>query len=230
MLPPKEQMEQMKRNQERFQEPPVQNPAAQFPDFGPPQFDDEEEMSARDNRPFASDDDLASYPSYEDEPQQPAFEEPNHAEPEADGDSGYGFAPPPEWEGVQDYPTPPSMRERGGSFLRDDAIFEGGPGRSEVASWKKQFELDGHSVNLTEHMGEVFIWRTLNRQEYREIMALPNTDPLQREEIICEVCTLWPYEYNFSDMANRRAGTPAVLAEQVMKESGFKQPTPPVRL
>jgi hypothetical protein len=61
-------------------------------------------------------------------------------------------------------------------------------------------------------------------------MALPNTDPLQREEIICEICTLFPYEYNFASMAVRKAGTPAVLADQVMHESGFKQPTPPIRL
>lgn len=233
MLPPKEQMEQLKKEQQqRFQEPAAApNPNAQFPSFGPPQFE-EEEMSARDNQgSFYQDQDLEDYPDFEQEEQgyqAPQFEETE--EDYEDESPGFGFTPPPMFEPQGEYPTPPSMRQKGAGFLRDEAIFEGGPTRSEIASWKKQFEQDGHSINLTEHMEEVFIWRTLNRTEYREIMALPNTDPLQREEIICEICTLFPYEYNFSDMAARRAGTPAVLAEQIMQESGFKKPSPPVRL
>lgn len=222
MLPPKEQMEQMKRDQEQRFQDPQPNPNAKFPGFGPPQFE-EEEMSAQD---FAREEDLADYPSFEDDDEEygaPQFES-------AEEEPAYGFTPPPPFQPEMDYPTPPTMREKGAAFLRDDALFPGGPTRAEIASWKKQFEQDGHSINLSELGDETFIWRTLNRVEYREIMALPNTDPLQREEIICEICTLFPYDYNFAGMAARKAGTPAVIAEQIMQESGFKKPAPPIRL
>lgn len=215
MLPPKDKMQQLKQEQEeRFKEP---EPTQVVDGFGPPAFDDN----------YDEDELQDAYRGFEEdkkEEYEPELERP------IDDEDEYGFEPPPRWGGAEDYPEPPSFRQEGASFLKDDAIFEGGPSRTEVASWKKQFEQDGHYINLTEHADEVFIWRTLNRVEYREIMALPNTDPLQREEIICEICVLFPYEYNFTSMASRKAGVPAVLAEQIMQESGFKQPSPPIRL
>lgn len=229
MIPPKEHMDQLKAQQKtRFQG--EDEPAQQFPlgDFGPPQFGDEEEEPQFADRDQIKD----TYAQFNQELEQPYpdDEEPEEREQEEPEESGYGFTPPPSWMGAKDYPEPESLRQQGGSFLRDDAIFEGGPSQSEVNSWKKQFEQDGHQVMLSEIGDEVFIWRTLNRVEYREIMALPNTDPLQREEIICEVCVLFPYMYRFDTMANRKAGAPAVLAEQIMKASAFVQPTPPIRL
>lgn len=221
MLPPKEQMEQLKREQQgRFQDEGMPQPA--FPGFGPPDFGDESEQG------FAREEDLEDYPTWHSEQTEP--EDEDYLTVDAGEEAPYGFTEPPSYAPTGDYPTPPSMRQKGNSFLREEAIFEGGPSQSEVSSWKKQFEVDNHTVNLSEHAGEVFIWRTLNRVEYREIMALPNTDPLQREEIICEICVLFPYEYNFTNMAANKAGIPAVLAQQIMKESGFDQPSPPVRL
>lgn len=214
-------------------EPPAQRGRMAF---GPPDFGDEEEQ----------------------EPQQRQFHDPNQTRqawgdfgpPDLDGDGddedfdqqdfepeleeeydGPGFNPPQPWQGVQEYPTPPSFRQRGGAMIKDEPLFPGGPMRSEINAWKKQFETEGHSIHMSEpDEDNIFIWRTLSRTEYREIMALPNTDPLQREEIICEVCVLYPIGYNFATMANRKAGVPAVIAEQIMHESGFKRPTPPTRL
>lgn len=147
-----------------------------------------------------------------------------------DEEEEYLFTPPPQWMGASEPPTPPSLRSPNNSFMKDEQIFPGGPYQSEIASWKKQFEVDGHTVNMSPIAGEHFIWRTLNRMEYREIMSLPNLDPLQREEVICEVCVLWPYGYNFKEMSSRKAGIPAQLAEQIMAESGFARVSPPIRL
>ncbi len=132
--------------------------------------------------------------------------------------------------GVGEYEAPISMRSHGGSFLKEAELFPGGPLMSEIHAWKKEFEQDGHSVNMTEHVGQPFVWRTLSRLEYREVMVLPNTDPLQREEIFCEICVLWPYEYKFTKMAGGKAGIPALLSEAILKESGFEKPLPPIRL
>ena len=203
MLPPKEQMEQMRKQQnERFVNPETGDVTAVF---GPPDFgnEDEDELEQEISEPTPT--------------QRYDVEEEEYTSP---------------WRGVQEesYVETASLRQDNNSFIDEDVIFPNGPLRTEVSSWKKQFEIDGHTVNLTEIGTEVFIWRTLNRVEYREIMAIPNTDPLQREEIICEVCVLFPYEYNFKSMSERKAGIPAILAEQIMKESGFVKIAPPVRL
>lgn len=219
MLPPKDQMEQMKREQEdRFKDPTTESRAVAF---GPPSFDNND-SNVHDNDELED-----TYSKFNDAPLEPEYEDDEdvNTEPES-----FGFTPPPEYRGASSAPRTESLRQEGGSFLREDEIFPGGPSRSELMSWKKQFEIDGHTINLSEIGEDIFIWRTLNRVEYREVMALPNTDPLQREEILAEVCTLFPYDYNFTTMANRKAGVPAILSEQIMKESGFQKVAPPVRL
>lgn len=202
MLPPKEQMEQLRQQQgQRFVNPESGEVTAMFE---PPDFDDELEQEMIE-------------PEQRYDVREESYEEEQYTSP---------------WRGVQDTSQSEinSIKQEGNAFIDEDVIFPNGPLRTEVASWKKQFEVDGHTVNLTEIGTEVFIWRTLNRVEYREIMAIPNTDPLQREEIICEVCVLFPYEYNFKAMSESKAGIPAILAEQIMKESGFVKIAPPVRL
>lgn len=126
-----------------------------------------------------------------------------------------------------------------GQPKQDRPLFEGGPLMSQVQSWKKQFgavDSEGNVIQegeiyLTQIGEDRFVWRPLNRYEYKEILALPNTDPLQREEIICQTCVLWPEGYNYEMMARGKAGIPALLAEQIMEASGFvNQLTPPTRL
>jgi len=112
---------------------------------------------------------------------------------------------------------------------QDAPIFPGGPLASQISSWKKQFAtttLDGEIIKEGEiYVSRIgndhYIWRPLTRYEYKQIVALPNTDPLQREEIICETCVLWPENYNYESMARDKAGVPALLAIQIMEASGF---------
>ncbi|WP_422661746.1 hypothetical protein ACK8P5_25670 (plasmid) [Paenibacillus sp. EC2-1] len=160
------------------------------------------------------------------------FEEEDFQLEEEYSEDGLGFQPPAPWRGANanEYPVPPSLRPSDGGFIEDRPIFPGGPLESEKNSWKKQFEGDGHEVFSSPAGGDMFVWRTMSRVEYRSLMALPNTDPLQREEIICEICVLFPYDYNFSTMSARKAGVPSVLAEAIMKESAFDKPANPVRL
>ena len=99
------------------------------------------------------------------------------------------------------------------------AIYPGGPSKAMVDSWKKQWE--GYGVFITEVMGKKFIFRTLNRVEYKQIVALQNIDALQREEIICETVTLWPMNYTWDIMATGDAGIPSTFAEIIMSKSGF---------
>lgn len=101
----------------------------------------------------------------------------------------------------------------------DEAIFPGGPTKTQIDSWKKQW--DGYDIYAVEIMEQFFVFRTLNRFEYKQLVALQNIDPLQREEIICETVTLWPRKYKWDTMATEKAGIPSSFAQIIMDKSGF---------
>lgn len=110
----------------------------------------------------------------------------------------------------------------------DERLWPGGPRKSEVESWKKQYT----DIYIADDIdpAEVFVYRTINRYEYKAIVATPNTDPLMREEMICEQCVLFPYEYSYSSMSNGNAGNVSTLAEQILTMSGFVKNSIPRRL
>ena len=108
----------------------------------------------------------------------------------------------------------------------DQPIYPGGPPESVVASWKKQFG----DVYLTDVSDQGFIWRTLSRIEYKQIVSIPNTDPLIREEMICETCVLWPMDYDAIGMGGDKAGIPSMLSEQIMEKSAFTRMILPQKL
>lgn len=101
----------------------------------------------------------------------------------------------------------------------DSFLFEGGPTKTMVDSFKKQWE--GYPVMVVNIAERFFVFRTLNRFEYKQIVALQNVDPLQREEIICEQVTLWPQSYNWKGMAADLAGIPSTYSQVIMEKSGF---------
>lgn len=101
----------------------------------------------------------------------------------------------------------------------DTPIFEGGPGVSQIDLWKKKFSKE--SVFHTQILDRHFVFRTLNRFEYKQIVSVENVDALYREEMICRTCVLWPYNYDFKQMAVEDSGYPSTLAEIIMENSGF---------
>ena len=101
----------------------------------------------------------------------------------------------------------------------DDVLFPGGPTKSDIQLWKKEWE--GYDIYVTEILNETFVFRTLNRFEYKQIVAIENIDALYREEIICTTCVLWPRNYDFKVMAGEDGGYPSTLAQIIMENSGF---------
>ena len=97
-------------------------------------------------------------------------------------------------------------------------IFPGGPTDAQVAIWKRSF--DGCLVFATEISGELFVARSITRLEYKKLLSL-NVDQLQREEIICSTCCLYPYAIDWKDINRLRGGIPSTLATIVMEHSGF---------
>lgn len=103
----------------------------------------------------------------------------------------------------------------------DQPIFDGGPTQSQVDLWKKEWE--GYDIFVVEIAGEFFVARTLNRFEYKQLVALSQTNALSREEVICNTCVLWPTQYGFKEMAIAKGGVPSSLAQIIMENSGFTQ-------
>lgn len=125
-------------------------------------------------------------------------------------------------EDIVDYDiqySPDSFEEEYYIDSDDTPIFEDGPGVSQVELWKKQFTKE--KIFHTQILDKHFVFRTLNRFEYKQIVAIENIDALHREEIICSNCVLWPYNYNFKKMASEDSGYPSTLAQIIMENSGF---------
>ena len=101
----------------------------------------------------------------------------------------------------------------------DTQIFENGPGISQLDIWKKQYTKE--KIFHTQILDKHFVFRTLNRFEYKQIVAIENIDALYREEIICSTCVLWPRNYDFKTMAAEDSGYPSTLAQIIMENSGF---------
>lgn len=101
----------------------------------------------------------------------------------------------------------------------DFQIYDNGPYVSQVEIWKKQYG-EGHVLH-TQVIDKHFIFRTLNRFEYKQIVAMQNVDALMREEIICQTCVLHPRNYNFKTIASSEAGYPSTLSKIIMENSGF---------
>ena len=151
------------------------------------------------------------YASMRAEMDEPEYDMPNpEIQREVDyGDENFYIQHAPIDEYDYDYQVDPN----------DTPIFEGGPGVSQVEIWKKQFTKEKifHTQILEKH----FVFRTLNRYEYKQIVAIENIDALYREEIICKTCVLWPYNYDFKRMAREDSGYPSTLAQIIMENSGF---------
>ena len=72
--------------------------------------------------------------------------------------------------------------------------------------------------NVFVHMigKEAFIYRTLGRKEYYALLENEEISDMQKEEVICELCVLWPEEY---DLDNCSAGIPTELTKIILENS-----------
>ncbi len=63
---------------------------------------------------------------------------------------------------------------------------------------------------------QFFIYRALGRGEYKEILKNPALTDLDREEVICDTCVLYPEGY---DWETCEAGLPTVMSTEILKKS-----------
>lgn len=62
----------------------------------------------------------------------------------------------------------------------------------------------------------VFIYRALGRQEYRDIVLNKNLNEFEKEEIVCEQCLLYPKDFDFNKC---EAGLPTALEKDILEHS-----------
>lgn len=65
---------------------------------------------------------------------------------------------------------------------------------------------------------QVFICRSLGRLEFKNIINNEELNDMDREEVICEMCTLFPEKYDFSECD---AGIPTNLTKNIIIRSGL---------
>lgn len=103
----------------------------------------------------------------------------------------------------------------------DPQIFPGGPTKSQIDSWKNKYQ--NSSVYVVDVCENFFVFRTLNRFEYKQIIRQAQLDAAQREEVICETTVLHPEGYTWKEMAKKDAGIPSTLSQIIMQKSGFTE-------
>jgi hypothetical protein len=106
-------------------------------------------------------------------------------------------------------------------------VMRGGPSRREVEGWKERHE---GLVYFTPFENDVFVWRTLHRPEYREIIRDQTLTALDREELFTEKCVLYPYDFSIEKIKKSRAGIASLLSEMIMDKSGFVAQSAPIKL
>lgn len=96
---------------------------------------------------------------------------------------------------------------------------ENGPKIYDIQSWKDQYKVLHVSSIFQED--DLYIWRTLNRSEYKQLLKSGMLGEQARaEDTIVRRCLLYP-EPTESFLLTSPAGIVSTLKEQIMHRSGF---------
>jgi hypothetical protein len=87
----------------------------------------------------------------------------------------------------------------------------------DLASLFQEYQEKYKQVFIHQIEGQIFMYRALGRSEYKKIAANTNLNEFQKEEVICELCTLWPESYDFENC--EEAGIPTTLCSVILKNS-----------
>jgi hypothetical protein len=76
-----------------------------------------------------------------------------------------------------------------------------------------ELEKTYRTINVYKIDEEVFMFRPLGRSEFKSIVENTEFNDLEKEDIICQACVLWPLDYDFE---NGDAGTPSTLTKAIL--------------
>lgn len=72
------------------------------------------------------------------------------------------------------------------------------------------------NVFMIEVEGTVFFYRSLGRSEWKKIVQNEELSELEKQDIVCSVCTLWPQNFDFNECS---AGLPDILCKKILQNS-----------
>ena len=99
------------------------------------------------------------------------------------------------------------------------AAYEDAPDEPLLEAWKSTYGKFFVSSVLGEE--DIFVWRTLNRTEYKQLLNTGVTkNQSSYEEAIVRKCMLWP-KIGQDDIASSDAGVVPTIAKQILFKSGF---------
>jgi hypothetical protein len=115
--------------------------------------------------------------------------------------------------------------------LRDidpnEPVWAEGPLAGDMVKWLDAYKekVFVTSIDFDEHV----TWRPLKRSEYAKISGQieeavgqisESEATMLNEELICQVCVLWP-DYKNIDFDDLLAGIPTLISQQILEQSGF---------
>lgn len=83
-----------------------------------------------------------------------------------------------------------------------------------------QFAEENGQVFMEKVCEEVFIFKPLGRKDFRQLLDLDTIDDCDKEEVVCETCTLYPKNYDFENC--EQAGLPTELCKLILERSLLK--------
>ncbi len=109
-----------------------------------------------------------------------------------------------------------------------EELWPDGPKVGEVIDFKKQY---GDIYVTTVPYDKHFLWKTLNRGEYKAVVRRieevstsgemsPSESNMYQEELVTEMCLLFP-SMTAEDFNGELAGVPSLLSQQILESSGF---------
>ena len=96
---------------------------------------------------------------------------------------------------------------------------ENAPQIFELEEWKELYGV--FYVSYIHDDGDLYIWRTLKRQEYKSLInsGIAKSQAMYEEAVISR-CMLWP-RFTKEKIAQEPAGVAETLAKQILFRSGF---------
>ena len=120
---------------------------------------------------------------------------------------------------VQDHQIPEDGGDAIAAILAVLEDREDAPKDYELEEWKDMY--GNFYISSIDDDESYYIWRTLKRIEYKNLIksGMAN-DQLRYEEAVIVRCCLWP-KMNLEVLAKENAGNVETLAKQILFKSGF---------
>ena len=82
-----------------------------------------------------------------------------------------------------------------------------------LTEYKKKYR----NIFMFQFEEQVFIYHSIGRKDYKEIVLNEELDAQEKEERLCKLCVIWPASYDFENC--EEAGIPTRLAEEIINNS-----------